>query len=149
LLKEAQERDDLYAVMNLRLVVGTFLRLAEDEPQRARREIEQVMVLWSRQGFHVQHMNRLHDEALIDLYQGDARAAYDRVTEHWPTLAGSHFFRVQQVRIFMWHLRARSALAAAAATPDRVRFLRAAEDDAHRLHGGDPLVGGAGPADPR
>jgi hypothetical protein len=127
LLKEAHERDDLYAVMNLSLVVGTFARLAADEPERARRDLEQVMARWSRQGFHVQHMNRLFDEIQIDLYNGDGRAAWGRVTEHWPTLLGSHFFRVQQVRVFLRDLRGRCALAAAAGADDPGNLLRAAE----------------------
>jgi serine/threonine protein kinase len=133
LLKEAQERDDLYALMNLSLVVGTFVRLAADEPDRARGELERVMDRWSRQGFHVQHMNRLYDEVQIDLYRGDGKAAWDRLAAQWSTFAGSHFYRVQQVRIIMRHLRARSALAAAADSPDRAAFLLTASRDAALL----------------
>ena len=133
LLKEAQQRDDLYAVLNLVLVVGTFVRLAADQPDQARVEIDRVMNLWPREGFHVQHMNRLHDEAQIDLYQGDGKAAWDRLAAAWPMLAGSHFMRVQQVRIFMRHLRARAALAAASGVADREPLLRAAEKDARAL----------------
>jgi hypothetical protein len=133
LLKEAQERDDLYAVMNLALVVGTFVRLAADEPDAAREDIERVMALWSREGFHVQHMNRLHDEVQIDLYKGNAQAAWDRLAAAWPRLASSHFMRVQQVRIFMWHLRARAALAAAGGGAAKDPLLKAAERDARSL----------------
>jgi hypothetical protein len=133
LLKEAQERDDLYALMNLSLVVGTFVRLAADEPDRARRELEQVMSRWSRQGFHVQHMNRLYDELQIDLYCGDGRAAWDRMSAHWQTLKASHFFRVQQVRIFLRDLKARCALAAASRASEREPLLRTAEHEARSL----------------
>jgi serine/threonine protein kinase/tetratricopeptide (TPR) repeat protein len=133
LLKEANERDDLYAVMNLNLVVGTFVRLAADEPERARREPEPVLARWSRQGFHVQHMNRLYDEVQIDLYRGDHRAAWARVTTNWPTLRGSHFFRVQQVRIFLRDLRARSALAAAAGEANPRPYLSVADREARQL----------------
>src|SRR5260370_992701 len=93
LLKEAQERDDLYAVMNLSLVVGTFVRLAADEPDRARRDMEQVMALWPRHGFHVQHLDCMHDEAQIDLYQGKGQPAWDRLAERWPIVAEAHAFR--------------------------------------------------------
>jgi hypothetical protein len=133
LLKEAEERDDLYAMMNLTLTVGTFARLAADEPRRARQDIEQAMARWSRQGFHVQHLNRLHDEVLIDIYEGEVDRAWNRLQADWPTLANSHFFRVQQVRITMWHLRARAALAAASRAADPRPFLQAAEADARRL----------------
>jgi serine/threonine protein kinase len=133
LLKEAQERDDLYALTNLGLVLRTFTRLAADEPERARDELGQVMALWSQQGFHVQHMNRLHDEVQIDLYQGEGLSAWQRLTSRWPLLVRSHLLRVQQVRIFLTHLRARSALAAAVRSTAPDPFLRAAERDARLL----------------
>jgi hypothetical protein len=133
LIKEARERDDLYAVTNLSLVIRTFVRLADDEPERARRELRQVIDEWSQQGFHVQHMNRLFDEVQIDLYQGDGSAAWERVTGQWPALARSYLLRIQQVRIFLLHLRARAALAAATAAADPEPLLHAAERDARLL----------------
>jgi hypothetical protein len=132
LLKEARERDDLYAVTNLCLVVRTFLRLAQDEPERARRELEQVMAAWSPHGFHVQHMNRLFDDAQIDLYLGQGRAAWQRLTDHWPVLTRSHLLRVQQVRIFLVHVRGRSALAAVGGA-DSGLLCHAVERDARAL----------------
>jgi hypothetical protein len=125
LLKEAEDRNDLYEVTNLCLVIRTFVRLAADEPGRARRELEAVMGRWSQQGFHVQHMNRFLDETQIDLYEGQGERAWQRVSEHWPLLARSHLLLVEQVRIFLLHLRARAALAAG--------HLRAAAADARRL----------------
>jgi serine/threonine protein kinase len=133
LLKEAQERDDLYAVTNLSLVVQSFVRLAADEPDRARRELGEVMAKWSQQGFHVQHMNRVYDESQIDLYEGRARPAWDRLTQNWPALVRSHLLHVQQVRIMMLHLRARSALAATGGDPNQDRLTLAAEGDSRAL----------------
>jgi hypothetical protein len=132
LLKEARERDDLYAVTSLSLVVRTFWRLAQNEPERARHELEETMARWSPHGFHVQHMNRLYDEAQIDLYEGRGQLARQRLTDHWAVLKRSHLLRVQQVRIFMLHLRARSALAAAGG-PDARSLLDSAERDARLL----------------
>ena len=45
------------------------------------------MARWSRQGFHVQHLNRLCDEVQIDLYRGEGRAAWERLQDWWPTVA--------------------------------------------------------------
>src|SRR5262249_51902252 len=101
--------------------------------ERARREVRQVIDEWSQQGFHVQHMNRLFDEVQIDLYQGEGSAAWQRVTGQWPALARSYLLRVQQVRIFLLHLRARAALAATPAAADPGPLLRAAERDARLL----------------
>jgi hypothetical protein len=78
-------------------------------------------------------MNRLFDEAQIDLYQGEGRAAWERVTGAWPALAASHLLRVQQVRILLLHLRARAALAAAPATAKPTPLWHAAERDARLL----------------
>jgi hypothetical protein len=133
LVKEAQERDDLYTVTNLSLVVRTFVRLAADEPERARDELAQVMDKWSRLGYHVQHMNRWYDEVQIELYTGEASAALARLEGGWAAVKTSHLLRVQQVRIFLLHLRARCALASAAGAGGAA-LLRAAVRDARALH---------------
>jgi tetratricopeptide (TPR) repeat protein len=133
LLREARERDDLYTVTNLTLAVGTFVCLAQDDPQGARAELEQVMQRWSRRGFHVQHMNRLHDEAQIDLYLGQSLAAWQRLTGHWDQVRRTHLLRVQQVRVFLLHLRGRCALAVAASGHNTLDMLRRARRDAQAL----------------
>ncbi len=133
LLREAHDRDDLYTVTNLTLVIGTFARLAADEPARARAELGEVMARWSRSGFHVQHMNRLYDEVQIDLYEGDAAGAWRRLQEGWGFIEHSYLLLVQQVRVFLYHLRARCALAMAAAAPDPSPYLHQAAVDARRL----------------
>ena len=133
LLKEARERDDLYEETNLCLTIRTFVRLAADEPQRARSELAQVMERWSQRGFHVQHMNRLFDESQIDLYQGDAEAAWRRLESAWPALRQSHLLRVQQIRIVMLHVRARCAVAIADKGENTSTWLRRAECDARSL----------------
>jgi tetratricopeptide (TPR) repeat protein len=132
-LKEACERDDLYEETNLCLVIRTFVRLAADEPQRARVELAQVMDKWSQQGFHVQHMNRLFDETQIDLYTGDAERAWTRLADAWPDLERSYVLHVQQIRILMRDLRARCALARAGGN-DPSTWLRQAERDARLMH---------------
>jgi hypothetical protein len=119
LLKEAQERDDLYTVTNLILVLRTFVRLVDDEPAQARADLAQVMDRWSRQGFHVQHMNRLYDEVQIDLYEGDAERALERLGNGWDAIVRTYLLRVEQVRIFLHHLWGRCALAATPATDPR------------------------------
>jgi serine/threonine protein kinase len=133
LFKEACERDDLYEETNLSLAIRTFVRLAADEPQRARTELADVMDKWSQQGFHVQHMNRLFDETQIDLYQGDAERAWHRLAAAWPNLKRSHLLHVQQVRIVMLDLRARCALARVGGK-DSAAWLHRAQRDARALH---------------
>jgi hypothetical protein len=73
-------------------------------------------------------MNRLFDDVQIDLYEGAGEAAWQRLAGQWPLVEQSQLLRVQQVRIFLGHLRARAALASG----DRMR-LRIAARDARRL----------------
>jgi hypothetical protein len=133
LLRAAQERDDRYAMLNVCTIARPFVRLAANQPQRARRELAEAIGQWSQQGYHVQHMNRLFDEAQIDLYLGEGQAAWQRLVEQWPTLQRSHLLRVQQVRIFLLHLRARGAVAAAAEAKDARPLWKATERDARAL----------------
>jgi hypothetical protein len=133
LLQEARERGDLYAATNLGTFVGHLTWLADDDPEGARRDLGEVMAHWSRQGFHVQHLTGLMGQIQVDLYRGAADSAWARVTGQWPALARSLFLRVQVVRIFMWHLRARSALAAAVHSPRPGPLWRAARRDARRI----------------
>jgi hypothetical protein len=133
LLQEAQERGDLYAATNLGTFVGHVTWLAADDPEGAQRDLGEVMAHWSRQGFHVQHLTGLMGQLQIDLYRGAGAAAWERITREWPALARSLFLRVQVVRIFMWDLRARSALAAAVQASRPEPLWRAAQQDARRI----------------
>src|SRR5262249_27273751 len=121
-------RDDLYEETNLCLIIRTSLRLAEDEPERARRELAELMDRWSHEGFHVQHMNRLIDDTTIDLYEGDGARALGRLSDAWRELERSNLLRVQQIYIMLTHLRARAALATG-----RADLLREGRRDARAL----------------
>src|SRR6185437_10118225 len=101
-----------YEETNLCLVVRTFLRLAADEPARAREELRELMDRWSHEGFHVQHMSQMFDDVQIDLYEGKGEAAWERITGKWKRVERSQLLRIQQIRIKLTHLRGRAALAA-------------------------------------
>jgi hypothetical protein len=84
----------------------------------------------------VQHWFDLMAQAQLALYEGDGRAAHARVAEVWSALERSLLLRIQLVRCEAWHLRARCALAAAAADPGAAGPLRAAAArDARRILG--------------
>ena len=134
LINEARERGDLYAAMNLSTYILSIVRLAADEPDAARAEIDRMAGRWSREGYHVQHNDRVWASVQIDLYLGDGLAAWARICGHWPTLARSLLLRVQFIRVAMWGLRARCALAAATSAPGPPDpYLRSASRDASRL----------------
>jgi serine/threonine protein kinase/tetratricopeptide (TPR) repeat protein len=133
LLAEARDRGDLYSVMNLSSYMLTVVRLADDEPDRAREEIGQAMAAWSRGGYHVQHNEQVWGTAHIELYTGRARAAFDLVQWSWPALSRSMLLNVQFIRVGMVQLRARCALAAAVDCDEPEPILRIATSDARRL----------------
>ncbi len=133
LLKEARERGDLYAVMNLSTYLMSIVRLAANEPDEAQDELRRTMAQWSQEGYHVQHNDALWAGIQIELYRGNGLAAWGLLERSWSALSGSLLLRVQFIRISMWSLRGRSALALAATTADPRSYLREAERDARRL----------------
>jgi eukaryotic-like serine/threonine-protein kinase len=133
LVKEAHERGDRLAEANYTTFGGPFVWLAADDPEGAREALTSVMGAWSRQDFHVQHFTTLTASAQIELYRGDGRAAWQHIVEQWPAMASSALLHVECVRIFMVHLRARCALAAATAAADPEAMLRVARKDARTI----------------
>ena len=100
LLAEAQERGDRFALTNLKTYLLSFLRLAADDPERARRESYEALGEWSQQGFHVQHMTGLFAQVHIDLYCRQGQAAWQHITEQWPAAKRSLVLRVQRLRVY-------------------------------------------------
>jgi len=133
LLAEARDRGDLYAVMNLSTYLLSIVRLAADEPDLARDEVGQAMAHWSRGGYHVQHNDQAWGMAQIELYAGRGGAAWDLITWNWPALSRSLLLRVQFIRVAMWQLRARCALAAAEGSIEHEPLLQTVAADARRL----------------
>lgn len=133
LLKEARERGDLYAETTMSMGIMPLIRLAANDPAGARRDLREVAARWPQQGFHTPYIIRLWDVGQIDLYMGDAPTAWSRINKSWPALAKSFVLRSQEIRVFLVHLHARSALAAAAADADSKPLLTVAQNDARRL----------------
>ena len=115
LLEEATERGDRYALTQLRSGVLSMAWLARGDPEGARREADDAIRQWSKQGTHLPHFLDVLAQAQIDLYEGRPRAAYARVCDKWEALQKAFLLRVQFIRIRMVELRGRAALAVAAA----------------------------------
>jgi eukaryotic-like serine/threonine-protein kinase len=69
----------------------------------------------------------------IDLYTGEYEAAWERWRRRWADVLGSHFLYVQVLRVFLYELHARTALAVAARSAKSRPLLRAAEAGARRI----------------
>jgi tetratricopeptide (TPR) repeat protein len=114
-LKDVTERGDLYAETCLRSVGTWLIRLAEDQPDEALRELEIARTRWSQQGFHVLHYVQMSARAELAFYQGDGELAWATLEATWPKVLRSKLLRVQLALVDSLNLRARAALAAAAA----------------------------------
>jgi hypothetical protein len=133
---EAQERGDLYAVINFRSGAPNLLSLAHDSVEDARRELRQAMARWSRSGVHIQHYRELFSLMHIDLYTGDGATAYARALDRWSALERAQLFRVRLIHLLMTDLRARAAVATATLRPDAEGVLRRARRDTRTLERG-------------
>src|SRR5260370_28242134 len=71
-IAEAQERGDLYAVINFRTGATNLVWLCLDAPDEARQQVEEAMDRWSHDGMHIQHYRALFALMHIGLYVGDA-----------------------------------------------------------------------------
>jgi hypothetical protein len=109
--RESEARGDLYAVTNLRTTFLPFLALVSGRPDQAYAEVDEALARWSRQGFHLQHLNGVCSQALADLYVGKAARAAERFDGMWGAAHRSLLLRVQQIRVRAVHLRACTHLA--------------------------------------
>jgi eukaryotic-like serine/threonine-protein kinase len=134
LIREANERGNLYASTNFATLAGHLLWLADDDPIGARRELNAVVGKWSQEGYHIQHVTSEIARTQIDLYEGQALTARKRLIACWPALKGSLLLHgLEVVRIVMIALRARTTLAVASRDAEPEHLLREAERDARLL----------------
>jgi serine/threonine protein kinase/tetratricopeptide (TPR) repeat protein len=133
-LSEARDRGDLYAAVEFATGRSVVAWLVGDQVARARDEIAQAIRPWSRRGFHSQHFWGLVARVHLELYAGDGLTAWRLLEERWPEIARSMILRVKFDLVEILGLRARSALALAAASPPMMAgLLDAAARDADRI----------------
>ncbi len=118
LLLDAEQRGDLYTIVNINTRASAFLAMASDDVELARRYVRDAMAQWSRAGFLVQHWQAMQYEAEIELYAGDGARAYGRLVRDEIALKKSHLCNVQVIRSLTWFLRGRCAMASFDADAD-------------------------------
>jgi serine/threonine protein kinase len=148
LLREARERDDLFAETSLRSRHAYVVWLASDEPRKARCDTEDAVARWSKRAFYMQHYYALVAEADTALYSGQARAAWSVLRERREALRRSRLMRVHHLRVEWLHLCARSEIAMAVVedSSSSEELLGEAETHARRIerervHWADALAG--------
>ena len=133
LLKEAEDRGDLYAYAT----IGTFhhphaILAADDDPVAARDFLNASRARWVTHGFYLQDLCAMMTDGLIDTYEDRGEVGYQRWVEHDKRIKASQLLRSQCIAILAYHFRARAALNGAM-KGNRPDLVRAAEADAKRI----------------
>jgi hypothetical protein len=127
LLADADARGDLHSAVNLRVGYSNMLWLAQDDPETARRQMQNGMALWSNREFSVQHYRAMLAEANLEMYVGDGARAYAVVTSRWAAMGRSRMLLARYIRADAAFLRARAALASLATLGPREQRVRIRE----------------------
>jgi hypothetical protein len=134
LMSDARRRGNLYLATEF-ATRANFVWLAADDPDGGERETVDAISRWSQNGFHRQHYSAMLARVQTALYRGDARAAWQHLSEQESKLRASMLLHVQAIRIEYTYLRGRTAIAMAAAEPTDRRWLSIAKAAARRIAG--------------
>jgi tetratricopeptide (TPR) repeat protein len=131
-LLEARDHDDRYAAAD---AVGrpSILWLARDDVAGAREALADIRQPDATHQLDWPDYLRLFAETQVDLYAGDPARAWKRIEIGSSGMERTTIRLVQSTRIEAKHLRARAALAAAAATPHGWQLLDVARRSVNRL----------------
>ncbi len=132
-LDRARERGNLFATLFFRLGLSNLRWLAEDDVSGAEQAVEEAVREGPQEEFAAFPYWTMVARSHIQLYLGRPDRAWAVVAKQWPLVASSGTPRVRGVRITIQDLRARCALAVAASTADRARFVAIAERAVRRL----------------
>jgi tetratricopeptide (TPR) repeat protein/tRNA A-37 threonylcarbamoyl transferase component Bud32 len=127
LLREASDRGDIVAQQGLRTGRCNLAWLLQNRPEEAQAQLATATQTLG-EGFHLPHVQSVVAQVNIDLYCGQAPVAARRLGEAWPSIEQIGVLRLQQPRIELQLLRARTLLADTS-QPDRLRAARGLADD--------------------
>jgi len=127
LLREASDRGDVVAQQGLRTGRCNLAWLLLNRPDEAQAQLALANHTLGA-GFHLPHVQAAVAQVNIDLYAGHPAVATRRLHDAWPNIEQIGVLRLQQPRIELNLLRARTLLADTG-QPDRLKVARAIADD--------------------
>lgn len=110
-LADAEERGDRYAATNIRTQLVPSVHLSADRPDLAHAEIDAALADWS-DAFTLQHNYALGTKTIVDLYEGRADRAVERLRRHRVAQLMSLMDLDHSVRTYWTFLRSTAELAA-------------------------------------
>ncbi|HEX3132345.1 MAG TPA: AAA family ATPase [Planctomycetota bacterium] len=131
--REFGQLNDLYTLVTLRTVVTPWLTLADNNPERTRRESAEAVAKWSKKHWHLQHLFDRMADARVSLYQGDGARAADLIDDGFPRYKSTMQNLLQVKRMFMHGLRAQAVIMAVMQGKRDASALAVADADAKRL----------------
>ncbi len=111
MLADAEQRGDLYTVVNLSAALPVLTLLADDQPETARSTVAGAMARWSQTGYSVQHWQAMVMDVFIELYSGNGDRAYERAGRDARALKRSFVLKGQFVRGTHEYIRGLAAIA--------------------------------------
>ena len=112
LVKDGQERGDLYALTMFRGLHSHFIYLCADNPAEGLAVSRDAIHKWAQAGSQVHHMWELWAANDIAIYERRGWLAWVGVQERWASMEAALSLHVQFTNVSMLDLRGRSALAA-------------------------------------
>ncbi len=136
-LRDCEERGDRFAPACLALLGSShLLRLMQDEPEVAQRELRDLRQHWPAARFPILDYNAGYGLAQVALYLGHLDEAWAFFSQERSAASRVLLHASPVIRIFYRHLHARAAIARARQAPARSRsLLRMAAADARALLG--------------
>ena len=117
LLREVEDRGDVYTAVCLLSTVMVDISLAADDPEKARRHVREAMTRWTPTGFSMVHCDAMLSEASIELYAGDGVRARQRLERDERALKESMLLHSRLIRNLTAFLRGCCAVASIDAEP--------------------------------
>jgi hypothetical protein len=111
LLQEARRQGDLLMATNLQLIIGSVLRLTEDDPALAHQSLDQAMAGWRQKGYLLPHLDCLAGRVNALLYEGRGEEALALAESQWPDLKRSMLLGAQALRVTSREFLVRTLLA--------------------------------------
>ncbi|HLK36038.1 MAG TPA: protein kinase [Polyangiaceae bacterium] len=127
LLAEAEQRRDLYTLVNLQASWTTLTAVASDDVDSARRSLRTAMASWSHSGFSIQHWQAMVIEALVEMYAGNGPEARARIERDARPLKRSFLLKGQSLRGQTAYVRGLAAIASMEGAAPSLRRERLAE----------------------